>query len=219
MAEETVDLWAGEDALSPEADWIIKDAKFGHDERLGENLVLKLTVDVVVDGLTVSRDREQLLGCGKDWTTSGDGRRAEHPDTAKERTFNKQTSYYKFMEGAVKVEGKEAFKGKDPRDASIWIGKAYHIERKAFGKKMNSDEPRMVQVPTALAEGSATVAGSVELDDNLKSQLTELAKQYEDHDEFMMHALNDVEGVNGNAEAEKVIGDSSEAGLWATARA
>lgn len=212
------DIWAGEDGLNPESDWTIKSAKFEPHAQWGDEPVLKLTVDVSVDDVVVSQDREQLIGIGPGWKAIDDGQRVERLDGG-EKSFNKQTSYYKFFAGAIEVLGNE-LKDKDPRNADTWVGYSFHMKRTLVGKKQDGGD-RNVEIPVGKGSGTSTgstSSPSASLDSTTLSKLEELAKANDDHDAFMMAAL-ELDGVAGSAEAEKIIGNSGADGLWAQARA
>lgn len=214
---EAFNPWAGEDGLNPESDWTIKEAKIESDERFGGNLVVKFIVDVAVEDVVVSRDKEQILSIGEGWTANGTV--LTRADGSK-RGFNKQTSYWQFLNGAASVLG-ESIRDKDPMDVSIWVGQSFHMKRTIVGKKRDGVSDRSVDIPVGKASGTSTgstSSPSTSLDSKTLSKLEELAKTNDDHDAFMMAAL-ELDDVRGNAEAEKIVGNSGADGLWAQTRA
>lgn len=176
MSEKDYDPFAGSTGLPDDFDAVVKAAWFEFDPEFnnGQSLVLKFTLetdepDFGKDGNGVG---DLLLSTGKGWTTNDRGATAVREDGSR-KGFNTSTAYFLWIDGAVKCDGAEkvlrsAERG-DPRKADMWVGTAWHINRKTvsyggdIGDKDKLVPTSFLGLATNLAEiqrGSGATAGA-----------------------------------------------------------
>lgn len=232
--DKEFDPWAQTGGLADDVDFEIKDAFFEFDSEYqdGEVPLLKL-VGLQTDEDGEVTEEELRYGTGKGWTIKDKGKTAARAE-GKDKGFHKQTAYGLFCVEAAKVAPE--LRKKNPRDASIWKGLTFHMERKAhnYGGEIGEIERLM---PTELlkkgkssgsskssskaSESEASSDGNeYGLDDDLYVQLVDLAKEVKsddgDHDDFLKAAFK-LEEVDGNRKVEKIVMDDSDESLFATA--
>lgn len=140
MSNDNFDPFAPSTGLPDDFDAVVKAAWFEFDPEFnnGQSLVLKLTLQTDAEdfGNDGNGTGDLLLSTGKGWTTNDRGETAVREDGKGNKGFHQSTAYHLWIDGAIKCDGAEkvlrsAERG-DPRKASMWVGTAWHINRKTI---------------------------------------------------------------------------------------
>jgi hypothetical protein len=166
---DTFDPFAPSTGLPDDFDAVIKSAWFEFDPEFnnGQTLVLKMELETSDEDFGDHGTGELLLSCGKGWETPDRGATAVRDDGNERKGFHQSTAYFLWIDGAIKCDGAEkvlrtAERG-DPRKAAMWIGTAWHVNRKQIdykgdiGVKDKLVPTRFLGEATALAQ---VVAGN-----------------------------------------------------------
>lgn len=226
--------------LLDDADITITEAEFGFDDNYnnGESLVLKLEATTDDDDMPTTTI---MLPCGNGWEPGNRGATAKRED-GKDKNFNKQSGIGLWITSAIEAGAGDVLQDRGTSfDAEVWPGLSFHVKRKAFnyggeigekerllitefkgdgkeGKgKAAAKEKATKPEPEAKAESTSsggTSGGGVK--GALRVKLMKAAKEADTHDDFIEKAF-ELDGVEGNADAEAVIMDPD--GLYAEVKA
>lgn len=219
-----------------DADITIDDVTFKYtDYNNGETLVAVFTLRAD-DG----EEAEQWFPCGKGWEPANKGKEARHESGKAGKQFNKNSAYGKFCDSALAAgAGPTLYERGPATNAEVWAGLKFHVEAVTEKFTINGDEREATRIiatsflgvegddkATKKAgtksekkdEAKAESNGDGGVTGPLKAKLSALAKQHDTHDAFMEAAFG-VDGVMGDSAAEEAVMDTSDAGLYALARA
>lgn len=136
MSEKEFDPFAPSTGLPDDFDAVVKSAWFEFDPEFnnGQTLVLKMELETDDEDFGEQGTGELLLSCGKGWTTNDRGATAVRDDGNLRKGFHQSTAYHLWIDGAIKCDGAEKVlrsvgRG-DPRNAAMWIGTGWHVNRK-----------------------------------------------------------------------------------------
>lgn len=222
MATDDLDLFTPETGLLDDFDFTVDSAWFTTDANYndGETLLLKL------NGPTDSADQPETTvqySCGNGWEAADNGKRAVRED-GKRRRFNQSSGIWKLVEAAMNCGAEDVLRKRgNPMEASMWQGLKFHMKRIEQGEgQFKTTRSLPVQflgevgegrgavsqpAPAAPASASATSNGSG-LSKVLEVKLKKLAKDSDTHEDFIVAAF-EMDGVDGNADAERVIVDEA----------
>jgi hypothetical protein len=162
----------------------------------------------------------QFYSIGNGWDTD-DGKTVTHPDLDGFRT---STNYYAFFRAALDSGAEAALKERGfPDNAGIWEGLRFYMERKHIERPGLGSSEVLVPVkflgttddapaaPAAAAAAPKASAGNKVL----RAKLKKLAKEHDDHDEFLAAALEEFPEVEEDEDLYAAVLD--EDGLFAEA--
>jgi hypothetical protein len=185
----------------------------------GETLLLKLECE------TDNPEAPETIlqySCGNGWEAADNGKRAVRED-GKRRRFNQQSGVWKLVEAAMNAGAGDALRTRGtPMEASMWVGLKFHIKRVEMGEgQYKTTRPLPVQFLGEVGEGSngsqapapaATPAAAAPATNGagmskvLEAKLKKLARDSATHEDFIAAAF-DLDGVDGNADAERAVVD------------
>lgn len=223
--DELFDPFTAETGLIDDFDFSIAEAWFTTDAGYnnGETLLLKLT------GNTDNPDQPETTlqySCGSGWEAEDNGKRAVRED-GKRRRFNQSSGIWKLTEAAMNADaGDELRKRGTPMEASMWVGLKFHMKRVEQGEgDFKTTRPLPVAFLGVVGEGQASApsgaapastpaatSNGTGLSKVLEVKLKKLAKDCATHEDFIVAAF-ELEGVDGNADAERAVVDEA----WYTA--
>lgn len=169
MSEQDYDPFAPSTGLPDDFDAVVKAAWFEYDPEFnnGQSLVLKLTLQTDEEdfGKDGNGTGDLLLSTGKGWTTNDRGATAVRDDGNTRKGFHQSTAYHLWIDGAIKCDGAEkvlrsADRG-DPRKAAMWVGTAWHINRKtvSYGGDIGDKDKLVPTKFLGLANDLSEIAG------------------------------------------------------------
>lgn len=218
--DDAFDPFTAESGLIDDFDFTITEAWFTTDASYnsGETLLLKLS------GNTDSADQPETTvqySCGSGWEAEDGGKKAVRED-GKRRRFNQSSGVWKLVEAAMNCgAGEELRKRGTPMEASMWVGLRFHMKRVEQGEgDFKTTRPLPVSflgvvgegsapaAPAAPAPASAPAANGSGLSKVLEVKLKKLAKDSDTHEDFIVAAF-ELDGVDGNADAERVVVDEA----------
>lgn len=209
----------------------IDSAEFGFDASYGNGEIpLAIFEGNVVSDDGEAHDWRKLYSVGKGWDVVDQGARIQRED-GRPKGVGKQSKYGLWIAGAMEAGAAEVLRGRGKQtEAKVWEGLTFEVRAKEtdyggeIGKKQTLVPVRFVGEGSAkTATGSAPAAQSAAttaaptataqasgLSASLKAKLKKLAKECESHDEFVDRAFVEVDGVDGNGEAETLVADSAD---------
>lgn len=209
--------------LFDEGTLTITKARFGYDAGYddGDSLVL------ILEGTSPDFDDEvrQLYSIGNGWDAEDKGKKVVGLEE-----FNESTNYAVFFTTAIskKVGGGELLSKRGyPDDATIWEDTIWEMKRQDVERDWGGDDGKRISkvvLPTKYIglvgdkkkAGESGNSGGGKKAKSLKSKLKKLARKFDDHDEFLVKALDKYpELEEDEALMESVM---SEKGLWKKAR-
>lgn len=222
MATDELDLFTPETGLIDDFDFTVDSAWFTTDASYndGETLLLKL------NGPTDNPDQPETTlqySCGNGWEAADNGKRAVRED-GKKRRFNQSSGIWKLVEAAMNCGAEDVLRKRgNPMEASMWQGLKFHMKRIEQGEgQFKTTRPLPVQFLGEVGEGGAAVATATAspeqkapaasngagLSKVLEVKLKKLAKDCATHEDFIVAAF-ELDGVDGNAEAERAVVDEA----------
>ena len=216
------DPFTPETGLIDDFDFTITSAFFTTDSAYndGETLLLKL------EGETDNAELPETIlqySCGNGWEAADGGKVAVRED-GKRRRFNQQSGVWKLVEAAINCGAEDALRKRGtPMEASMWVGLRFHIKRVEQGEgQYKTTRPLPVQFLGEVGEGQASAPSGASsaakstsstpttngagLAKPLEIKLKRLAKESASHEDFIIAAY-ELDGVDGNADAERVVVD------------
>jgi len=199
-----------------DSSWFTTDASYND----GETLLLKLS------GPTDNPENPEVTlqySCGNGWEASDGGKVAVRED-GKKRRFNQSSGIWKLVEAAMEAGAGDVLRKRGtPMEASMWAGLKFHMKRVEQGEgQYKTTRPLPVsflgvagegstgsapasQAPAATPSAPAATNGSG-LSKVLEVKLKKLARESASHEDFIAAAF-DLDGVDGNADAERAVVD------------
>jgi len=161
----------------------------------------------------------QFYSIGNGWDTA-DGVTVTHPDLDGFRT---STNYYQFFQAALDTDAVTVLKERGfPDNAKIWEGLRFYMERKHIDRPGLGSSEVLVPVrylglageadTPAPAAAAPKAAGGNKV---LRAKLKKLAKEHDDHDDFLAAALEEFPEVEEDEDLYAAVLD--EDGLFAEA--
>jgi hypothetical protein len=193
-----------------DSSWFTTDAAYND----GETLLLKL------NGPTDNVENPEVTlqySCGNGWEASDNGKVAVRED-GKKRRFNQGTGIWKLVEAAMNAGAGDVLRKRGtPMEASMWSGLKFHMKRIEQGEgQYKATRPLPVSFLGVVGEGSAPTAPAAApapaasngsgLSKVLEAKLKKLARDSASHEDFIAAAF-DLDGVDGNADAERAVVD------------
>lgn len=184
---------------------------------------------------------EQFFPCGKNWEPADKGARARH-DSGKTKGFNRSSAYGKWCDSALATDAFDVITERGlATEAAVWIGLRFHVvsEKESFTIGGETRERTSIvatkflgvdgdtKTPSESKPSSSTASGPAKEQANgdggglspaLRAKLAAIAKKHDTHDGFMEEAFG-VDGVLSDSIAEQAVMDTSDGGLYASARA
>lgn len=218
MASDEFDPFTPETGLIDDFDFTVEESWFTTDAAYndGETLLLKL------EGATDNPEQPDVTvqySCGNGWEASDGGKVAVRED-GKKRRFNQSSGIWKLVEAAMNAGAGEALRSRGtPMEASMWAGLKFHMKRVEQGEgQFKTTRPLPVSFLGEAGEGSSASAAAptvtpaasngVGLSKVLEVKLKKLARDSDDHESFIVAAF-ELDGVDGNADAERAVVDEA----------
>lgn len=225
MANDEFDPFTPETGLIDDFDFTVDSSWFTTDAAYndGETLLLKL------NGPTDNPENPEVTlqySCGNGWEASDGGKVAVRED-GKKRRFNQSSGIWKLVEAAMNAGAGDVLRGRGtPMEASMWSGLKFHMKRIEQGEgQYKTTRPLPVsflgvvgegsgQAPAASGPASAPAAAPGPTTNGsgmskvLEVKLKKLAKESATHEDFIVAAF-DLDGVDGNADAERAVVDEA----------
>lgn len=213
----------------------------------GESLLIgwKGPTEAREDGIAADTDQSPIyFSCGKGWESHDGGETAEHP---KEDFFHDSSVYGKVIAAAgeelldasgevIKLDVAElvAANGDEPREAKMWVGGKFLMERRQFdygklgvkehlipveflgmvgGSKSAAPSDAKAKAAAAKAKAAAKKKGG-----GLREQVEQIAKESEEYSVFYERAL-EVDGITDDDDLLTEVVDESDEGLYAKVKA
>ena len=151
-----VDPWDVSSGLLDDFDFVVKEAWFGTNEKIGEGkrMLLTLRGDAFKDGELAEEEYDLIYTVGDAWEEVGGG--ASVKNRGGQQMFNENSAIGRLIK-SFRDLGEDALnelrsRG-NPTDASTWEGLAFHVKRQDFGSftPKGETEPRKIEVPVATA--------------------------------------------------------------------
>lgn len=199
--------------------WFTTDAAYNN----GETLLLKL------NGPTDNPDTPETTlqySCGSGWEAEDNGKRAVRED-GKRRRFNQSSGIWKMVESAMNAGAGDALRSRGtPMEASMWVGLRFHMKRVEQGEgDFKTTRPLPVSFLGVVGEGAgaapkqaasapapasapASTSNGAGLSKVLEIKLKKLARESDTHEDFIVAAF-ELDGVDGNADAERAVVDEA----------
>lgn len=182
---------------------------------------------------------------GKGWEPKSKGAGVAH-ESGKAKNINRSSGLGLLIAALLEVCGEEIVdKGNPLDDAGIFKGMSFDFERRDFEANIGGEKityNRMLPVAVAEggggevkaskksakksskkddaedngADGEGGDAAEVKLPAKVRIALKKLAKECDNHDEFVERAFEEIDGVEGDDAVEAAVMDSSDAGIWAS---
>lgn len=211
-----------------ESDVVFDDAYFGFNEKYmnGTTPILVLEGDPL-DGQ--GEMRLSFFSFGDAFEVVDNGERIVAKSGDPKKRISGQSSYGKLLASAMEIPElakvlRERADGAGPTHAAIWKGLAVtltqkEVERTVRGEKTTGRVTTVTAFHPSASKGldggetgntpaaPQVQIGSWGIDVNLEATLVSLASQTSSQSEFNERALNEVAGVQGNAQAEALVGD------------
>lgn len=167
MADE-FDPFAGSTGLPDKLDVVVQEAWFEFDPEYnnGQTLLARFNVDTTDDSFGENGKGIIQYACGNGWEAEDQGQRAVREDGG-QKGFNVNTAYQLFIAAAIECDGAEAVlrsEGRgDPRYAPMWVGTAWHLERKEkdYGGEIGKISRLLPTAFLGEANTAADIAGGV----------------------------------------------------------
>lgn len=210
------------------ADVEITDATFEVDNSYAAGATVLALTFTPLDG---SESQRQLYSCGKNWEPLNGGSALGHVSGKPNGvvTLNTNTNYGKFIAAATAAEDGAKFKANaqvDPGETSLWIGTKWTLGSLATENFQTKKAGSLIipvvylggpdgQTSGGGAKASKASSGTVstDLDPDILAAIIAVAAKHEEFGDFMDEAL-ELEGVQGNKAAEKLVMDSKPGGLF-----
>lgn len=223
--EDLFDPFTAETGLIDDFDFTVESAYFTTDAAYndGETLLLKL------EGSTDNPEAPETTlqySCGAGWEAADGGKRAVRED-GKKRRFNQQSGIWKLVDAAMEAGATDVLKARGtPMEASMWDGLRFHIKRVEMGEgQYKTTRPLPVAFLGVVGEGQASAPSGAApagapapapaastngagMGKVLEVKLKKLARDCATHEDFIVAAF-DLDGVDGNAEAERAVVDEA----------
>lgn len=222
MATDEFDPFTPETGLIDDFDFTVDSSWFTTDASYndGETLLLKL------NGPTDNPENPEVTvqySCGNGWEASDGGKKAVRED-GKKRRFNQSSGIWKLVEAAMNSGAGDVLRGRGtPMEASMWSGLKFHMKRVEQGEgQYKTTRPLPVSFLGEVGEGStsspvaadpATTAAPAAtngagLSRVLEAKLKKIARDSATHEDFIVAAF-ELDGVDGNADAERAVVDEA----------
>ncbi len=223
--------WGTSSGLIDDVDVVISNAQFGYNADYQEGQTLLMVFTFIVDDADTP-EATQFYSCGAKWETNDKGATAVRED-GKDAKFNKNSNYAKWYLAAIEAgAGEEMMKRGTAKEAAVWIGMKFHVQRFSEEFTMRGETEKRVRetlLPTAYlgtvdggaavpkqeaASGtgestsapSATSNGAGAITGALKAKLSNAAKSAGNLDSFLEAAYG-IDGVDGNKPVEDALND------------
>lgn len=197
-----------------DSSWFTTDASYND----GETLLLKL------NGPTDNPENPEVTlqySCGNGWEASDNGKVAVRED-GKKRRFNQSSGIWKLVEAAMNSGAGDVLRKRGtPMEASMWAGLKFHMKRIEQGEGQykttrplpvaflgEAGEGSAAKAPAPAAATAAPATNGAGLSKVLEAKLKKLARDSATHEDFIVAAF-DLDGVDGNADAERAIVDEA----------
>lgn len=212
-----------------EGEVLITKARFGYDADYQDGELLVFVLEGDSDEAEEGTVRS-LYSIGNGWETED----ASGKTVVGNEKFRDSTNYALFFKAALKTDAADIIKERGyPDDATIWEGLRFHMKRQVVTRKIGEDEveSRVVLPTKFLGEGEAdsgskkksprkkASGGSTnnKAEKVLTAKLKALAKKHDDHDDFLVAALEQYEDELGEF-GDLMESVMDEAGIWADAQ-
>ena len=206
----------------------VQETWFGTNDKYnqGKTLLLNLKGAASVDGDVVDPEYQLMLSCGDKWTAASGG--ASAVNTAGSEMFNEQSAVGRLIDGIKNLDASvlTIMQGRgESFEADTWNNLVIDFERRETGsfKDRETGETREIYtyVPLTLVE-SGTLPGTADVksegtpasnsggsDKALRVLVNNLAKKYDNNDDFVAAALDpDVFAKAGQLEANEELLDA-----------
>lgn len=224
--QDDFDPFTPETGLIDDFDATVTSAFFTTDAAYNDGETLLLKLECETDNPEAPETVLQY-SCGAGWEAADNGKKAVRED-GKRRRFNQQSGIWKLVEAAMNAGAGDALRTRGtPMEASMWVGLKFHIKRVEMGEgQYKTTRPMPVQFLGEAGEGSkgsqagpspatATTPAAADPVTNgagmskvLEAKLKKLARDCADHESFIVAAF-DLDGVDGNADAERAVVDEA----------
>jgi hypothetical protein len=221
--DDEFDPFTPETGLIDDFDATVTSAFFTTDAAYNDGETLLLKLECETDN-PESPETVLQYSCGNGWEAADNGKRAVRED-GKRRRFNQQSGIWKLVKAAMDAGAGDALRTRGtPMEASMWVGLKFHIKRVEMGEgQYKTTRPLPVQFLGEAGEGSttapaassapaatmpATNTNGAGMSKVLEAKLKKLARDSATHEDFIVAAF-DLDGVNGNADAERAVVDEA----------
>lgn len=218
--------------------------EFGYNAKLGSDILCaNFQFAPIDDDGELGEVIDQSFSVGKGWEAVEKGAFLIDENGSRTRTVNGQTNFGRLVNSAVAAikESGEEFPFLSPRIASGWVGTRWHIGTEQVtstnpqtGKESvkdafvaakylgKIDEAAGVKAAgsKASATGGSKKAKDADEDDEtqaLRKRLLELAREHDDHDDFVDAAFK-IDGVEGGPLERAVMRSKGDGSIWAEAK-
>jgi hypothetical protein len=183
--------------LPDDIDFTIVKAEFGYDAQYlsGEQILLIITASQTNEEGEPYRNFYSLGRAGA-WESLDHGRSVVSQSDPTAEGFNKQSSYWKFIEAALGTTAASVIQGRGtPDNASIWEGLTFHMNRIEVDRPGLGEGKQTMLLPTSFVgeagkvEASAPTGngqpGAASSTNILELKIKQLAKTAATHDSFI----------------------------------
>lgn len=212
--------WETTSGLLDDFDGEVVESYFGYNPQYGGGDTLLLNWKVK----TAEGDQDLLISCGKKWETVDGGKSAQRTDGGKEQ-FVKTSHYGMILERVKKLGAIDVLRTRGrATEADLWTGTRWHFKREKVSYGGEIGDKEKVMPVDFLGEGAGASGGNggqttSSLDPTLKASILALASECKGadkpYDVFLTNAYQ-IEGVDGNPDAEKFVVDAQN-GAWSLA--
>lgn len=223
-----LDSFGTSSGLADEMTLEIRDALFVYDAKYNDGQTALLRLVGLEDGET---EITESWSCGKDWVVEGGGAKIVHKSGDPKKRLNENSAYGRFLNAFVKIDGAldiMAEVGGDAFVASTWEGFTLHLVRQTKEFKIDGQEQKSDRlVPDAIVsykdsgklplDKPEAAAPQVEMDDDVRAELTKLAQAAATFEEFIDSAYAGVPTLSG-ASFEDHVADDGGTGFYATSK-
>lgn len=219
--DDDFDPFSPETGLIDDFDATVTSAFFTTDAAYNDGETLLLKLECETDNPETPETILQY-STGNGWEAADNGKKAVRED-GKRRRFNQQSGIWKLVEAAMNAGAGDALRSRGtPMEASMWVGLKFHIKRVEMGEgQYKTTRPLPVSflgvvgegangsAPAAPAPAGADPASNgAGLSKVLEAKLKKLARDSASHEDFIAAAF-DLDGVDGNADAERAVVDEA----------
>lgn len=185
--------------LPDDIDFTIAKAEFGYDAQYnnGEQILFMITAAETNDEGEPYHNFYSLGKAGA-WETLDHGKTVESQSQPPAEGFNKQSSYWKFIEAALETGAGAVIQGRGtPDNASIWEGLTFHMNRVQVDRPGLGEGKQELLLPTAFVGEAGKVEASAPATPSngqpeassstniLELKIKQLAKTASSHDNFI----------------------------------